>query len=411
MVMMTMSRRDLLAAAALAAPATTMLPSFQVVAGEPARHFSLAHGTTQLNSAAAHPMPVVAANAVREYINGRASGQFPPTFSYFGTRKRPRLQFARLINAEPDEIALVQSTTAGENAIVAAMGLRRWKGNIVTDSLHYDGSLYLYKSIETDVLEVRIARTRDFGIDIDDLRKLINSRTRLVALSLVASDNGFMHDLEAVCDLAHANGALVYADIVQAAGAVPIDVRSSNIDFCACGTYKWLMGDCGAGFLYVRKDLLGTVISREQWGYLQCDELDVDAFGTGDLRSIVRFAAKQNAQGYFEVGTPSFAGMIAVEKSLDLILELGVERIAAHIKPLVQQLKEELPRRGYPLMTPLKNGAPIVLFGIPDEAGISRRLAELRIQARVNKNTIRLSPAIFNTNHDIERAISALPRI
>ena len=71
---------------------------------------------------------------------------------------------------------------------------------------------------------------------------------------VVASYNGFQHDLKAVCDLAHANGAYVYADIVQSVGAVPLDVRAIGLDFAACSGFKWLMADFGLGFLYARED-------------------------------------------------------------------------------------------------------------------------------------------------------------
>ena len=76
--------------------------------------------------------------------------------------------------------------------------------------------------------------------------------------------NGFQHDLKAVCDLAHAHGAYVYADIIQGVGASPLDVRATGLDFAASATYKWLMGDFGLGFLFVREDLLGTVVRRHE---------------------------------------------------------------------------------------------------------------------------------------------------
>ena len=85
--------------------------------------------------------------------------------------------------------------------------------------------------------------------------------------------NGFQHDLKAVCDLAHAHGALVYADIIQGAGAVPIDVRATGLDFAACSSFKWLMGDFGLGFLYAREGALEHV-KRSQWGYHSTSDMN-----------------------------------------------------------------------------------------------------------------------------------------
>ena len=105
---------------------------------------------------------------------------------------------------------------------------------------------------------MRLVRPRDWRIDPADMERVVDRKTRLVAVSLVSWYNGFQHDLKRVCDLAHAHGAYVYADIVQAAGNTPIDVRASGVDFCACSSFKWLMGDFGLGFLYVREALLDT---------------------------------------------------------------------------------------------------------------------------------------------------------
>ena len=106
-----------------------------------------------------------------------------------------------------------------------------------------------------------------------------------MSVSLVSTINGFEHDLKKICDLAHAHGAYVYADIVHAAGAVPMDLRATGVDFAATSSYKWLMGDFGLGFLYVRKEVQEKV-RRPWWGYHQvgavCDpRLPARRSGTG----------------------------------------------------------------------------------------------------------------------------------
>jgi len=109
-------------------------------------------------------------------------------------------------------------------------------------------------------------RPRGWKIELADLEKVIDKKTKLVALSQVSYINGFEQDVKAVCTLAHAHGAYVYADVVQAAGRISVDVRASGVDFCANASYKWLMGDFGLGFLYIRQDLIGT-FPRTQWSF------------------------------------------------------------------------------------------------------------------------------------------------
>jgi len=151
--------------------------------------------------------------------------------------------------------------------VVECLGLARLEGNVVTDALHFEGALVHLLELQKQGLDLRVVMPRGGRIEIKDLERVVDLKTKLVELSLVSMYNGFQHDLQAVCELAHANGAYVYADIIQAAGAVPIDVRAAGVDFAAAATYKWLMGDFGLAFLYVREDLLGSVIRRPHWSY------------------------------------------------------------------------------------------------------------------------------------------------
>src|SRR6185436_9934791 len=163
---------------------------------------------------------------------------------------------------KPAEISYIPNTSTGENLVVEALGITRFDGNVVTDALHFEGALVHLMELKKQGLVLRVVMPRDGRIDMKDMERVVDNKTRLIEVSLVSMYNGFQHDLKAVCDLAHAHGAYVYADIIQGVGAVPIDVRSSNLDFAACATYKWPMGDFGLGFFYVREDLLERVIKR-----------------------------------------------------------------------------------------------------------------------------------------------------
>ena len=189
----------------------------------------------------------------------------------FGADKQQDLKkrYGQLIGAAANEIAFTASTSDGENIVVMGMDLPRRGGNIVIDELHFTTSLYMYKELEKKGVELRIVKHRDWAIDVNDMDRAIDRNTRLVSLALVSNVNGFMHDCKAVSALAHARGAYVFADIIQAVGAVPVDMRALGIDFASAGTYKWLMGERGFGFLYVREDLQGTVLPTTRYGHRQ----------------------------------------------------------------------------------------------------------------------------------------------
>ena len=229
-------------------------------------------GQTWLNSAFIHPIPVAAANAVRSYLETRTFRE-PRLRSGDSLAAEVKAEFAALVNAKPSEISLVQSTSVAENLVVSGLGLPAGKGSVVTDALHFDGSLVLYGELAQAWGGPHHRAATRLAHRPRRLRAGRGGDTRLVAISLVSWYNGFQHDLKAVCDIAHAKGAHVYADVIQAAGNTPIDVRTTGVDFLACSTFKWLMGDFGIGFLYVREDLLERVVRRTQVGYGEADEV------------------------------------------------------------------------------------------------------------------------------------------
>ena len=235
---------------AAALPGATDAAGAQTLAGRgfPRKaDFTFEPGVTYINGAFTHPMPTTAAEAYRRSIHRRTTvgATFVPTPDV-------RPMFASLINAQADEIGLIPNTSTGENLVVEALDLKPGRDNVVTDALHFEGALVHLMERKKQGLDVRVVMPKDGRIDLADMEKVIDRNTKLVEVSFVAMYNGFQHDLKAVCDLAHANGALVYADIIQGVGAVPLDVKATGVDFAATSTYKWLMGDFGLGFLYVK---------------------------------------------------------------------------------------------------------------------------------------------------------------
>ncbi|HEY3742655.1 MAG TPA: aminotransferase class V-fold PLP-dependent enzyme, partial [Bryobacteraceae bacterium] len=215
---MNVSRRKWIAGAAIglaAAESSAM--------GLPAKsEFPVTKIETCLNNARWHPISVGATKAVQQYLEYKAGGGGANPEYSTEAQALVKRRFADLIHARPSEISYVPSTTVGENLIGASLELGRHGGNVVTDALHFEGSLYQYVELAKQALETRIARPHDdMRIALADLDRLIDSKTKLVAVSLVSMINGFQHDLKAVCELAHSRGALVYVDAVQAVGAVP----------------------------------------------------------------------------------------------------------------------------------------------------------------------------------------------
>jgi selenocysteine lyase/cysteine desulfurase len=405
---MSVDRRQfLMSAAALAASARPASPHAAPAAEgslfppSVRADFPIASAQTYLNSAAIHPMSVPCSKALTDHIAFRLKGGGEGRMD-FGEEQQKDLKrrFAQLIGAKPTEIAFTQNTSDGENIVVMGMDLAKRGGNVVLDELHFETSLYMYKSLEAKGLQLKVVKHRDWAIDIKDMERAIDRNTRLVSMALVSNVNGYLHDAKAIGDLAHAHGAYVFADIVQAAGAVPIDVRAMAIDFASTATYKWLMGERGFGFLYVREDLQDTVVPTTRYGHRQIANFDRVGITWEPLPGAARY----------ETGTFPNALALCSHTSLQYIERLGLQNIRAHARQLTDRLQKELPAMGYASLTPKGNETPIVAFALKDVAATQKKLADAKVTATIigSEKRMRLAVSVFNTQEDIDRLLSAL---
>ena len=423
--MTTLGRREFLAGAgALAAtlPSTTfaltangstkVLPSWHGTQTRPGMIFPAAVRAafpsvlrdTYLNSAAMHPVGTFAADAVKSLVDYRLYGPGEGR-SDFGAAKQDELKkkFGALINASPSEVAYTANTTDGENIVFMGLfsgGSGRSGGNIVIDELHFTSSLYMYKELEKKGIELRIVKHKNWAIDPEDLAKVIDKNTRLVSMALVSNVNGFMHDAKTVSAIAHARGAYVFADIIQAVGAVPLDVKALGIDFASAGTYKWLMGERGMGFLYVREDLQGTVLPTTRYGHRQVANFN---------RAQLSWEPLPGAARYETGGIPVMQAAM-VNAGIDYVNKLGIPNIRAHAKQLTDRLQKELPPLGYKALTPMGTETPTVAFELKDAAATTKLLQAGHVVGTViaNENRLRLAVSVFNTHEDIDRAVAVL---
>ena len=356
---------------------------------------------TYLNSASTHPVGTFAADAIKQVVDYRLFGPGEGRTD-FGGRQQEELKkkYGALINATATEIAYTANTSDGENIVVMGLDLANKKGNIVIDELHFTTSLYMYKELEKKGVELRIVKHKNWAINPEDMAKAIDKNTRLVSLALVSNVNGFMHDCKAVSAIAHNRGALVFADIIQAVGAVPIDVKALGIDFASAGTYKWLMGERGIGFLYVREDLQGTVLPTTRYGHRQVSNFN---------RAQLTWEPMPGAARYETGGIPVMMAA-CVNAGIDYVNKCGLANIRTHAKQLTDRLQKELPPLGYKALTPAGTETPIVAFEAKDAAALQKTLQSNRIAATIvgNENRIRLAVSVFNNHDDIDRVVAVL---
>ena len=366
------------------------------------RDFPAVHGGgLYLNSAYIAPVPVQVAEAGRAFAERKASAPIPLGEMQAKTDE-VRRQVARLVGAEPDEIGFLFATSEGENIVAAALDLQPGD-NVVVDELHYETTFVLYRHLEeTRRITLRIVKHRDGRVTADDFARAVDDRTRLVSVAWVSHQNGFRHDMRPLADLAHAHGALFYADAVQALGMFPVDVRAAGVDCCTSGTYKWLLAGFGVAPFFVRRELLER-IRVDRLGALHVER------ALGDHRYAIYRTARK-----FEYATLPFAEIYQLGAALAYLERVGVDRIERHTIGLARELREGLAALGFRLFTPPDNRSSIVSVHLDARAARAREVLDaggVQVSFRENGSLLRVSPALFNTRDDIRRFLDYARRV
>jgi len=354
-----------------------------------------------LNHAAQSPLPKTVADAVRKYADDFSN--FGDTSIEWNDGGKPL--FAKLIGAKKEEIAFIENTSVGMN--IAASVLHYPPGSkIVTTDLEYPSVVYpwLRKSLG---VKVHYVKNVDGKILLDDVEKVVDDKTVAVAVSHVEYVNGFRNDLRALSEIAHKHGAYLIVDAIQSAGAIPIDVKKDDVDFLATACYKWLLSPPGAGYFYVKEEL----IEKFEPPFVGWASVKPEVFETIDFWDIWGLRLSETASR-FEVGSPSFISLIGAAEALKMILNFGIENIEKRILKLTDHAMEAIKSLGLEIFTPeeKKNRSGIVLFKIRKPQELVAQLRQKGIVVSARAHGIRVSPHFYNTEDEIDRLIEEVKK-
>jgi cysteine desulfurase / selenocysteine lyase len=313
-----------------------------------------------------------------------------------------RRRFGELLSADPLDVAFVKNTSEGIG--IVAEGYPWQSGdNVVTSEDEYPANVYPWLNLASRGVEVRRVPSREGRVCLDDLRAAIDGHTRIVTLSFVEFATGFRNDLDAVGQLCRERGALFFVDAIQGLGALPLDVSRSPIDFLAADGHKWLLGPEGAGVLWVRRE----VVERLRpvgvgWN---------SVVGAWDF-STIDFRLKPHA-GRWESGTLNLGGVVALGASLDLLMGVGIEALAARIRELTDHLCHTVERAGWRVYSSRRDGewSGIVSLSPPPGADVgaaAKALLSHGVVVRPRAGRLRVSPHAYNTVEEIDRLVTLL---
>jgi len=363
--------------------------------------FPITKNKVFLNHAGMSPLPKPVADAVRKYAD---------EFANFGTTSKDwkgnaKSYFAKLIGATPEEIALIESTSVGLNIVANALHYPAGS-KIVTTDLEFPSVVYPWLRRGLGV-KVDYVKNVDWKILLADVEKAVDDKTVAVVVSHVEYVNGFRHDLKALSEIAHRHGAYLIVDAIQSAGAMQVNARRDDVDFLSTACYKWLLSPSGAGFLYVKKEL----VEEFEPPFVGWASVSEDVFETIDFWDIWNLKLSETASR-FEIGSSSVLSFIGAMESLKMLLGLGIENVEDRILRLTDHLIESVKDLGMTLQTAeeKQNRSGIVNFKTNRPQELAKRLREKRIIVSPRTHGLRVSPHFYNTEEEIDELIDEIKR-
>ncbi len=371
------------------------------------REFADFEGVAYLNTATQGPLPLASARAAQAAIEWKKLPHRIPEDLYFDLPDRLREKIARLIGAKAEEIAVTTGASSGLAAVAAGMDFQAGDEVLVPRGefpAHFSTWLPYEK---VGKVRVRVIEPRERFLTPEDFVGAIGPRTRLVSASLVRFDNGARLDAASVAQACHAAGAAFLLDISQCAGAMPIAIRELGADFAVSSGYKWLLGPYGTGFFWVASEWA----ERLQAGPLYWMALE----GARDFHTlpIEGQRAAPGARRWDSPETANFLNLAPLDTSVDLLLRVGVEGIAAHVRTLTNEIIERLPRDRCVLASPPEpeSRGPYVCVAARQPSGtgaLYKKLQEAQVITGLRENLIRIAPYLHNTSEDMARVVEVL---
>jgi selenocysteine lyase/cysteine desulfurase len=314
-----------------------------------------------------------------------------------------RASFAALVGAEPDEVAVTTSLSAGVSALLSGLRFEGDRTKIVVSDFEFPTVGQIAHAQEQRGRRVvHVPEASDATIPLEHFDEAIDEETALVAVTHVCYRNGSRIDVEGVAELAHERGALMLLDSYQAAGTIPIDVQALGVDFLAAGTVKYLLGSAGLAFLYCRRDLVERIRPTSTGWFADEDIFEMDIHDYSPSPTARRF----------EFGTPPIPSIYAGIAGMELVEEIGVGDIEEHVRGLTALLVEGVDELGGRVVTPRdpERRGPLVAVASTDEHALVAALDAEGIVTSSRAGNLRISPHAYNSTEDIEAVVAALAR-
>jgi selenocysteine lyase/cysteine desulfurase len=365
------------------------------------RHFPIFNEKIFLNSCSKGALSDDVEAAYGAYLDSwRHEGS--PWDDWVAMLERTRTAIASFVGCSADEIAVSYCASTAAAGLLSALSFDGPRNRIVVGDFEFPTlvhNLLVQQKRGASVVRVRAEGNR---LPAESYASELDERVLLVAASHVCFRNGYRQDVEAVVRSARSVGALTLIDDYQSTGTLPLDVRALQCDFLVTGTLKYLLGPSGLGFLYVRHELIDELDPTVTGWFGQEKPFDFDI-----ERATYHASARR-----FETGTPPVPNLYAGLAGLELVRQLDLAAVRAHLTALASRLIEGAKARGWTVLTPEQSErrGPLVVLGCDDSQGAVDALAKENIVVSARGAGIRISFHYYNLADDVDEVFQVLDR-
>jgi selenocysteine lyase/cysteine desulfurase len=338
--------------------------------------------------------------AYEDYLDGWDERGAP--WDYWVERgEAARATFARLVNGDPDEVAVTTSLSAGVSALASAVDFRE-RPRVVISDFEFPTIGQIWHAQELRGAEVVHVPADGAEIPVERFEQAIDERTAVVSITAVCYRNGARLDVEEIARIAHERGALVVLDAYQAIGTYPLDVRALGVDVLAAGVLKYLLGSAGLGFLWCRHGLAESLLPTQTGWFADEDIFRMDIHDYSPSPTARRF----------QQGTPPIPAIYGGIAGMELMEEIGIAETRRHVNGLNERLIAGVDELGGVVVTPreVERRGALVCIRSTDAPALVEALAGDGIVTSERDGNLRVSLHAYNTEDDVAAVVAALAR-
>ncbi|MGW9127179.1 aminotransferase class V-fold PLP-dependent enzyme [Paenibacillus chitinolyticus] len=363
------------------------------------QYFPILKNKIQLSSCSQSAMSLQVEAAMKEYTDGWLTEGMDWT-GWVHRVEMAKQSFATLINASPDEIAVLPSVSLAASAVASALQFTTGRNKVVTTEMDFPSIGHVWLAQQSRGAQVAYVPSENNEIPIEFYDRYVDEQTLIVSMSHAAYYNGLKQDLKQISAIAHGKGARLFVDAYQSAGCAAIDVKEMDVDFLAAGAQKYLLGIPGIAFLYVKKELADELQPSITGWFGRIDPFSFDVKSLDYAEGTRRF----------DTGTPPMINAYAAYAALELINQIGVHRIESYLNELSSFAVSYGQEKGLTIASPLdlKRKAANTAFHCPNASLIEMKMRERGVIVSARNDVIRIAPHFYNKKEEVALAIDML---